>query len=424
MNDFIFNADLLEYHNSWYFSIDSRDQREYLLKKKRGLLQRHFNAHRLSKSIELNNLQDAKQHISHPRLTSLLKYQNDEISLNPSRLLRENEPVLNALREINPQEWKVIFRTSDTYRVILEKGLKGKKNHFTHYSILVKIRLKDHRQFIEIGEGSVTSPKFNQSGLSQRIKKIVENHIHSKPVRFTGKIPVILNAGDGAIIFHELLGHSLEADYICQHQSPLSIDDIGKQIMSKNITITTHDDADSFFKGITCDDEGHSPESHILVEKGILRHVISDYFYMNRLNIKDSGHSRLEDFTKKPMPRMFALYVKPGEYHPDELIASTKYGVYALEFGEGKVNFEKNLFYFHIREAWIIKDGKLSEPLGSIIVKGNILDVLKSVEMVANDFRYDKGISYCFKNGQTLNVRVGQPTVKINNLYVTREFGF
>ncbi|MCP5105708.1 MAG: metalloprotease TldD, partial [bacterium] len=103
------------------------------------------------------------------------------------------------------------------------------------------------------------------------------------------------------------------------------------------------------------------------------------------------------------------------------LIASTPLGLYAGEFGEGKIYFDKNIFYFNIRDARLIENGKRSVPLGNIMVKGDIGEVLSSVDMIADDFRFDKGNSYCFKNGQTLNVRVGQPTVKINNLYVTKD---
>ncbi len=95
--------------------------------------------------------------------------------------------------------------------------------------------------------------------------------------------------------------------------------------------------------------------------------------------------------------------------------------MFAKEFGEGKVYFDRDLFYFNIREAYLIEKGKVTAPLGSIVVRGKIMETLNAVAMVANDFRYDKGISYCFKNGQTLNVRVGQPSVKVSNLYVTKE---
>lgn len=421
IKDFTLDVDLIEQLETWYFSINSQDQKEYLYKKRTGLLQRKINKNQINKSIELSATSDAKPFITSPVTSGSLKIRNKEMVFNPNKILRDNEPILNTLRELKPIEWKMIVRAKQTGRVIIKKGEKEKKTNFTYFSILTKLRLKDYRSFIEIGEGIVQTLKFNQDGLCSRIKKIVENHKHSKSHIFRDKVPVILNSGDGGIIFHELLGHSLEADYIYHGQSPISPGDIGRPVISKNVTLLTHDLNDNFFKGISCDDEGEVEESSILVENGVLCQLISDRVYKNRLRLENCGHSRVEDFTKIPMPRMFALYLKPGDYHPNELIASTKYGIYASEFGDGKVFFDKNLFYFNIREAWLIKNGKLSDPLGSIMVRGNILEVLNSVNMTANDFRFDKGTSYCYKNGQTINVRVGQPTVKIDNLYVTRE---
>jgi predicted Zn-dependent protease len=421
VKEFTLNVDMLEQTETWYFSVNSRDQKDHFYKKRTGLLQREINKHQIYKSIELPATADAKPFITPPVTSGSLKIRNKETAFNPNKILRDNEPVLKTLRELKPVEWKMIVRAKQTGRVIFKKKEKEKKTNFTYFSILIKLRLKDHRSFIEIGEGTVQTLKFNQDGLCSRIKKIYENHRHGKSHLFRDKVPVILNSGDGAIIFHELLGHSLEADYIYHGRSPISPGDIGKPIISKNVTLVTRDPNDNFFKGISCDDEGETPGSVILVENGVLRNLVSDQVYKNRLKLGTCGHSRVEDFTKIPMPRMFALYLKPGAYHPNELISSTRYGIYASEFGDGKVFFDKNLFYFNIREAWLIQNGKLADPLGSINVRGNILEVLNSVNMTANDFRFDKGTSYCFKNGQTINVRVGQPTVKIDNLYVTRE---
>ncbi len=421
MKDFALTVDLVEQARNWYFSLDHQDRREYLYKLRTGLLQREINQHQVSKSIELSSASEAKSFIDPPPAARVLKFQDKNIPFLPDKILRENEPILNTLRSLKPGEWKIIARAKHLGRIIIIKGEKEKRTDFTYYSLLIKLRLKGQRNFIEVGEGSTQGLKFNQDGLGSRVKKIVENYRHSKPHSFPDKVPVILNAGDGAIIFHELLGHALEADYIYHRQSPLSPESLGKAIISKNVTLVPHDPNDTFFKEISCDDEGEAAEPSALIENGVLRNLIADRVYKNRLKLKHCGYSRVEDFSKIPMPRMFALYLKPGTYHPEELIDSTPYGVYAGEFGEGKVFFDKNLFYFHIREAWLIKGGKLSHPLGSIMVRGNILEVLNSVKMVANDFRFDKGISYCFKNGQTLNVRVGQPTVKIDNLNVTRD---
>jgi TldD protein len=235
-------------------------------------------------------------------------------------------------------------------------------------------------------------------------------------------MPVVLNSGDGGILFHEILGHSLEADHVYQKLSSIDPKDIGKRIVSKNVTLHTHDPGDPFFRGRSCDDEGESISDAPLVENGILRNFISDFFYQRLLGAGTGGHCRIQDFRRIPMPRMYALYLRPGPYHADELIESVDYGIFAKEPGKGKVFFNKNLFHFDIKAAYLIEAGKITEPLGSLVIRGNIGDALNSVDMIANDFSYDKGISYCHKNGQTVNVRVGQPTVRINNLYVTREY--
>lgn len=415
--------ELVEQADSWYFSVDSGERTEHHYKKRTGFLQRKFNRLQTSKAIELNSTTDAKPLMATNRPPAILKIPGNDIVFSPSKILQENQYVLDTLDVLKLSEWKVIFRAQRTARVIIPGLAKEKKSDFTYFSILIKMKLPGRRQFIELGEGAVHALKFNQNGLCSRIRKIVENHRDSRVVNFTAPVPVILNAGDGAILFHEILGHSLEADYIYQGVSPISPGQLGKQIVSPNVTLVTRDPNDSFFKNIQCDDEGETPGPETLVENGVLRHLISDNFHKKRMNLGTAGHARQEDFTRPPMPRMFAIYLKPGPYYPEDLISSTNYGVFAESFGDGKVYFHKDEFFFNIREAWLIKDGLLSTPLGSVVVRGSIRDTLNSVDMVANDFRFDKGISYCYKNGQTVNVRVGQPTVKIKNLTIARERG-
>jgi TldD protein len=414
--------DLIDDTYSTYFSIDSQEKKEYTIKSKTGILKRTFDEEWASSSHELTSIKDASEFLE-KKINLKLKNQPGDLPFQPSKITKENQYVFDFLQSLDVMEWKVIFRGLRSRRIIIKNG-KDKKTNFEHFSILIKVRLKDHRNFIEVGEGGGgQGPKFNQSGLVSRVKEICDNHklAEKHPVTFNEKIPVILSPGDGAILFHEILGHALEADYIYLQRSPITVSHIGRQIMPANVTVVTEDKNDTFFAGITCDDEGETPKSGCLIEKGILRNIISDSFYKNLMDLKNCGHSRVEDFTCLPMPRMYALYLKPGNYDPEELVTSTPSGVYAREFGEGKIYFDKNVFYFNIHDARLIEKGKRTIPLGSIMVKGDISEVLESVEMVANDFRFDKGISYCFKNGQTLNVRVGQPTVKINNLWVTND---
>ncbi|MCP4157352.1 MAG: TldD/PmbA family protein [bacterium] len=416
-----FNVDLLEDNYACYFSIDWQDKKEFSVRKKTGILSRCCTNNKWSgSSHELSSLHDASKFIDRNISLKGLKKHNSELPVQPGHFIKSNRLILDFLHNLNAAEWKIISRSNLSKRIIIDKKGKEKKSDFNYFNILIKIRLKDHRHFIEVGEGSGRNSKFNQDGLISRLKDIIANQSEKKSIRFPNKIPVVLNAGDGAILFHEILGHALEADYIYQNLSPIKLTDIGERIISKNVSISTSDKNDSFFSGIQCDDEGESPKSPFLVEKGVLKNIICDSFYKNLLGVKSAGHSRTEDFTRLPMPRAFSLYLKPDKYHPEELVASTKYGVFAREFGEGKINFDKNLFYFHIRDAMLIENGKRSAPLGNIVVSGDIVEVLNSIDMIADDFRYDKGIGYCFKKGQALNVRVGQPTVKINNLCVTK----
>lgn len=346
----------------------------------------------------------------------------DISGFNPGKILDENRYLLDFLDSQKGVQWQVDFRYHRIDRIIINSRNKVLNSNFSHYSILVKIRINSQGKFVEVGEGNPASMKFNLSGLTLRIKEILNNHKKSKKLTPEGNVSVVLNSGDGGILFHEILGHSLEADHIYQKMSSVTPSDIGKRIVSKNVTLLTHDGKDLFFGNRFCDDEGETPDASVLVEKGVLRNFISDFFYQKLLRNGCSGHCRIQDFRKIPMPRMYALYLQPGPYHADELIQSVDFGIFAKEPGGGKVFFNKNLFYFDIKAAYLIERGKITAPLGSIVVRGNITDALNSVEMIANDFCYDKGISYCYKNGQTVNVRVGQPTVKINNLHVTRGY--
>jgi predicted Zn-dependent protease len=416
---------LIEENCGYYFSIDSNDRKEYTVRNKTGVLERSCSNEWFSRSRELTSFAEVSE-ILGKKINLKTKNRKDwstEVPFKPGKLVVENQYFLDFLHGLDVMEWKVIFRAQRSRRLVINKSNKEKQNFFSHYSVLIKVRLKDQRNFIEVGEGGTHSPKFNQDGLISRVKEILDNHKQAEKhrVELNERVPVILNAGDGGILFHEILGHALEADYIYMGRSPISIADIGRPIMPKHVTVVTADGEDTFFGDLTSDDEGETPKSPVLIEKGVLKNIISDSFYRDLLDVKSCGHSRVEDFTSLPMPRMYALYLKPGSYSPEDLVTSTPFGVYAREFGEGKINFDKNIFYFNIRDARLIEKGKRTVPLGNIMVRGDIFETLNSIDMIGSDFRYDKGISYCHKNGQTVNVRVGQPSVKINNLYVTKD---
>ncbi|MCK4836994.1 MAG: TldD/PmbA family protein, partial [Candidatus Aminicenantes bacterium] len=411
-----FSVNLIEDNRINIFSIDSKNQTENTFLKRSGVLRRHYDGSWSSSSIELDSMNGAKNWIAKVNLPQSWRKQKESVVFDPGKILRANRYLFDFLESVKGIEWKVNFRMHSMKRLIINNQNSQSNTTFNHFSILVKLKLPSLRNFIEVGEGNTAQLKFNQNGLSLRIKDILDNHRKSKRSSINRKMPVVLSSGDGGIIFHEILGHSLEADYIYQRMSSITKDDIGKKIISENVSLDIDDRNDPFYKNRVYDDEGETAGFSRLVERGVLCNLISDFFYQELLKIRSCGHSRVEDYTKIPMPRMYALYLKPGPYDAEELIESTPYGVYAKEFGDGKIFFNKNLFYFNIKAAYLIEKGRITSPLGNIMVRGNITEILNSVDMIANDFRYDKGISYCIKNGQTLNVRVGQPSVKINNL--------
>ncbi len=414
-------VDMIEDSMEHYLSVNHQDKIEYFFKNNKGLLRRKSNEIQESISTEWGSLKTAENFFPKSLKLKLDDTKGKDFQFDPGKITRDHRYLLYFLANLKLPAWQVVFRAYHARRCIILKESKQRDVVFKHFSILIKLFPTGNRRPIELGEGSTREAKFNLDGLKTRITEIIENDRNSKHISFRDRVPVILGPGDGAILFHEILGHSLEADYMVQGISPLSPGDIGKEIVSPNVTLVTGDKKDDFFRDVPYDDEGESTKPVTLVKNGILKNVIADTFYRDLLGLKTAGFARVKDFTRTPMPRMFALYLKPGSLNPGELFESTPYGLYAKEFGAGKVHFDRKMFNFNIEDAYLVENGKLSVPLGRVVVRGNILDTLNSIDMIADDFRYDKGISYCYKNGQTINVRVGQPSVKIRDLYVTDE---
>ena len=328
--------------------------------------------------------------------------------------------LLSSLNEVKELDWEIIFKILKKNKFIKNKGEEKGSAGFYHHSILIRFKKPEWRNFIEIGEGNTSGLPHNISGLLSRIDDIIKCNSESSGKALPVDLPLILSPGEGGIVFHEVLGHSLESDHIHKRVSPFNPSDIGRKVVSENITLSTYKEGDLFFENVDFDDDGSERDRSVLIEKGILRHFISDRYYSGKLGIRDNGSARMEDFSVRPIPRMFSIYLENGEHSHTELMESTKKGIYAREFGDGKVLFHKNRFYFNIPSAYMIRNGKVGDPLGSIVVSGKVDEVFNSVEMIGDDFSLDRGISYCFKDGQVLNVRVGQPSVKINKLNFSR----
>jgi TldD protein len=338
--------------------------------------------------------------------------------MDTGAILADNSFLTDFLDRLALGEWKLQFRARRCLRAIQNSQRQKLETVFSHFSISVTFKILNQTEELEVSEGSSEALKFNLNGLTRRINEMVENQKNRYKTALNCEIPVVLQAGEGAILFHEILGHSLEADYVCQGVSPFTLSDLNKLIVPPQITIHCRDDRDTFFKNAGVDDEGDTCPSPLLVENGVLRRFISDYAYQRILKLADRGHARLEDFSRIPQPRMFATYVQPGSFPAAEIIASTPYGIYAREFGDGGLDFQSGRFYFNIRQSYLIEKGRLTAPIGNLTVSGLVREIFNDIGMIGDDFKYDRGVSYCQKNGQVLPVRVGQPTIKINKLRV------
>jgi predicted Zn-dependent protease len=412
-----FKTNLHEDMRAMQFSMDSKGNHEYSLKRKGGVLARSFDGSWKSRAFETISGEEAAKQMAW-KSSGRLRPALFPPAGTAGKIIADHGFLIDFLDRLGLQEWKLLFRTRHCLRTIQNTRRQELQTHFNHYSITARLKIKNYPQELEVSEGSSEALKFNLNGLTQRISETVENCKNYRKIAFHDQVPVVLQAGEGGILFHEILGHSLEADYVYHGFSPFSLRDLDKTIIPAALTILCQDSRDPFFRDSIVDDEGETCPSPVLVENGVLRRFISDYYYQKLLRLRDRGHARLEDFSHIPLPRMFAIYVQPGSHAAEEIIASTPYGVYAREFGDGGLDFGAGRFFFNIRQSYLIEKGRLTAPIGSLTVSGKIREILNDIGLVGNDFKYDRGVSYCQKNGQTIPVRVGQPTIKINKLFV------
>lgn len=232
-----------------------------------------------------------------------------------------------------------------------------------------------------------------------------------------GTMPVVLGSGWPGVLLHEAVGHGLEGDFNRKGASTFS-GRIGEQVASKHCTIV--DDGTLLHRrgSLNVDDEGTLSQHNVLIEKGILKGYIQDKHNALLMGVAPTGNGRRESFAHLPMPRMTNTYMLAGDYEPDEIIASVKKGIYAPNFGGGQVDITSGKFVFSASEAYLIEDGKITTPIKGATLIGNGPEAMQQVSMVGNDLALDAGVGVCGKQGQSVPVGVGQPTLKLDAMTV------
>jgi len=232
-----------------------------------------------------------------------------------------------------------------------------------------------------------------------------------------GPMTVVLGPGWPGILLHEAIGHGLEGDFNRKGTSAFA-GRIGEKVASELCTIVDDGTLSRRRGSLNIDDEGTPTQCTTLIENGVLKGYLQDKMNARLMGVAPTGNGRRESFAHITLPRMTNTYMRPGKTPPEEILASVQKGIYAVNFGGGQVDITSGKFVFSASEAYLIENGKLGAPIKGATLIGNGPDVLTRVSMVGNDLKLDDGVGTCGKEGQSVPVGVGQPTVRIENLTV------
>jgi TldD protein len=257
----------------------------------------------------------------------------------------------------------------------------------------------------------------------ERLDRVVREAVARTTILFdavpapAGEMPVVLAAGSSGILLHEAIGHGMEADFNRKNVS-IYADKIGKRVAPPFVSIVDDATVEGARGAINVDDEGNAAGRTVLVENGVLASYLHDSISARHYKVKPTGNGRRQSYQHAPLPRMRATYMLPGPHQKEEIIASVKKGIYCQNFTNGQVQIGAGDFTFYVKNGWLIEDGKLTRPIKDVNIIGNGPKVLEKVDMVSTDLAIDEGGWTCGKDGQSVPVSQGLPTVRVSSLTV------
>jgi TldD protein len=269
------------------------------------------------------------------------------------------------------------------------------------------------------GGGRFDYGYFSDAVLRDYAEKAVHQALTNLDARPTpaGTMTVVLGPGWPGILLHEAIGHGLEGDFNRKGSSAFS-GRIGERVAAPGVTVVDDGTIPNRRGSLNVDDEGTPTQCTVLIEDGILKGYMQDAMNARLMGMAPTGNARRESFAHLPMPRMTNTYMLSGGHDPHEIIASVRNGLYAVNFGGGQVDITSGKFVFSAAEAYMIEDGRITYPVKGATLIGNGPDVLTRVSMIGDDMSLDPGVGTCGKEGQSVPVGVGQPTLKIDGLTV------
>lgn len=269
------------------------------------------------------------------------------------------------------------------------------------------------------GGGRFGLAYFDDEHLRQYVDDAVKaamTNLESRPAP-AGEMVVVLGPGWPGILLHEAVGHGLEGDFNRKGSSAFS-GRVGQRVAARGVTVLDDGTIADRRGSLNVDDEGNPSQRNVLIEDGILRGYIQDSLNARLMGVAPTGNGRRESYAHIPMPRMTNTYMLGGDKSPDEIVASIKKGLYATNFGGGQVDITSGKFVFSASEAYWVENGKIQYPVKGATIVGNGPDALTRVSMIGNDMKLDTGVGTCGKEGQSVPVGVGQPTLRIDGLTV------
>jgi TldD protein len=392
-----------------------------------------------SDEISFNALQDAARATRAIASAGQSKRIKSNVSKVPVPLYQAVDPVASLAsvdkvalleklekkcRALDPRITQVMASLGGEYEVVLiargDGTLAADVRPLVRVSVQVIAEAHGRRETGSSGGGGRTDyAYFTDEVLDTYARQAVSQalvNLEARPAP-AGTMTVVLGPGWPGVLLHEAVGHGLEGDFNRKGSSAFS-GRVGERVAARGVTVVDDGTLPGRRGSLTVDDEGNPTQRNVLIEDGVLRGYLQDSLNARLMKMPLTGNARRESFAHLTLPRMTNTYMLAGQHDPQEIIASVPRGLYATNFGGGQVDITNGKFVFSASEAYLIENGKVTTPVKGAMLIGNGPDVLTRVSMIGNDLQLDSGIGVCGKEGQSVPVGVGQPTLRIEGLTV------
>jgi len=371
---------------------------------------------------QTNKVRVATKKIANSR--SLYHGQDPIASLDSTAKVKLLEKVEQLARAKDPRVAQVMAGLAAEYDVVLvaraDGTLAADVRPLVRLSVTVFVEQKGRREMGSAGGGGRFGfAYFDDALIDQYVNEAVSSaltNLEARPAP-AGEMTVVLGSGWPGILLHEAIGHGLEGDFNRKGSSAFS-GRMGQRVAAKGVTVLDDGTIADRRGSLNVDDEGNASQRNVLIEDGILKGYIQDSMNARLMGVQPTGNGRRESYAHVPIPRMTNTYMLGGDKAPEEIVASIKKGLYATNFGGGQVDITSGKFVFSASVAYWVENGKIQYPVKGATLVGSGPEVLKRVSMIGNDMQLDSGVGTCGKEGQSVPVGVGQPTLRIDGLTV------